>query len=489
MKVSSLTRILKTDKEYGGGMNVNSNTHIWQLSAMEIVRAIRQKEISCEETITSHLKRIKTVNEKINAITVILETSALKSAKNADKLIASGKTLPPLLGVPLTVKGNIDCAGSATTFGVNVLKDAQPQADAPHIKNLRNAGAIVIGRTNMPDLGLRLHTDNDLYGATLNPWDRSCTPGGSSGGDAAAVASKMTPLGLGNDYGGSLRQPANFCGVTTIRPSYGRVPDYMSLLPSEPAISMQLFMVQGPIARRVGDLLPALQSMSLFDPRDPHWIPAGFPEYDTHPVRVAMSIHIQDADLDPAVLDGIYKAADALTDAGYIVEEVEPPKLHDVWKLWIELTGSEIRMFTLPSVKPIISQGALKFLTNWVDLFPDGGHSGYMAGLAMRNKIAREWSIFQQDYPLVLGPVVATQPFKVDHDIKTLDGFQKIMAGYPLTMGANVLGLPAVALPVGIANALPQGVQIVGPRFQERLCLDAAQAIEDRLGVIWPLMV
>ncbi len=168
----------------------------------------------------------------------------------------------------MTVKENIDCTGSATSFAVNFLKEAYPQADAPHIKNLKKAGAIVIGRTNMPDLGLRLHTDNDLYGATLNPWDFSRTPGGSSGGDAAAVAAGMTPLGLGNDYGGSLRQPACFCGVAAIRPSFGRVPDYMSLLPEEAAISMQLFMVQGPITRHVSDLLPILQNMSKFDPHE-----------------------------------------------------------------------------------------------------------------------------------------------------------------------------------------------------------------------------
>jgi len=382
-------------------MTTTTKTQIWKLGALEIASAIKNKEISCEETMISHLEHIKTVNGKINAISVILQNSALEAARDADRLIASGKTPPPLLGVPFTVKKNIDCEGSATTFAVKILKNARPQADAPHIKNLKNAGAIILGRTNMPDLGMRLHTDNDLYGATLNPWDTSRTPGGSSGGDAAAVATGMTPLGIGNDYGGSLRQPACFCGVTTICPSIGRIPDYMSLLPAEPAVSMQLFMVQGPIARKVSDLLPVLQIMSQFDPRDPHWIPAPF--------------------------------------------------------LNIE---------------------------NWVDLHPDCGHTGYMAGFAMRKAIAREWSLFQQKYPLILGPVVGTQPFKIDTDINSKEEFKKILKGYPLSMAANVLGLPAVALPVGIANDLPQGVQLVGPRYYECLCLDAAQVIEDCIGKI-----
>lgn len=357
------------------------------------------------------------------------------------------------------------------------------------MKNLKAAGAIVIGRTNMPDLGMRLHTDNDLYGATLNPWETSLTPGGSSGGDAAAVATGMTPLGIGNDYGGSLRQPACFCGVSAIRPSLGRIPDYMSLLPEEPAISMQLFMVQGPITRRVRDLLPVLQAMSRFDPRDPWWTPAPFMGRElSGPVRVAKCTHFESLELEPAVIDGIDKAADALMAAGYIVEDAIPPRLNELWKLWFELTSSEIRKFTLPVVKPIISQGTLKFLTNWVDLYPDCGPSGYMTGLARRNAIAREWTLFQQKYPLILGPVVGTQPFEVDKDIATPEHFQKIMAGYPLTMGANTLGLPAVALPVGRANGLPQGVQLVATRYHEPLCIDAAGAIEDRLGIITPVM-
>ena len=205
-------------------MSTARKSAIWQLGVMELAGAIKKKEISCVEAIASHLDRIEAVNSKINAISVVLRDSALDAAREADKRLASGEPSPPLLGVPMTVKENIDCMGSATTFGVNALKQALPNADAPHVSNLIKAGAIVIGRTNMPDLGLRLHTDNDLHGATRNPWDTALTTGGSSGGDAAAVATGMTPLGLGNDYGGSLRQPAGFCGVAAIRPSMGRVP-------------------------------------------------------------------------------------------------------------------------------------------------------------------------------------------------------------------------------------------------------------------------
>lgn len=471
-------------------MTTISKTEIWQLSAIDMAHAIQKKEISCEETIVAHLNRIEAINPRINAISVINHKSALEAAQKADQLIATQKNVPPLLGVPITVKENIDCLGTATTFAVPALKELKPASDAPHIKLLKNAGAIVIGRTNMPDLGLRLHTDNDVHGTTFNPWDISRTPGGSSGGDAAAVATGMSALGMGNDYGGSLRQPACFCGVTAIRPSFGRIADHMSMLPSEPAITMQLFMVQGPIARHTADLLPVLKIMSRFSPRDPDWCPAPFMDWNgSGPVRVAKCIDIPGAELNASVIDGIHAAGEALADAGYSIEEAVPPGLDELWQLWIELTSSELRAFTLPHATPMISAGASQFLTNWTDLFEDCGHLGYMNGLAKRKAIFREWCRFFEKYPLILGPVVGTQPFKIDTDIASKQDFKRILSGYPLTMSANVLGLPAVAVPTGIANHLPQGVQLVAPRYHEPVCIDAAHAIEKRLGTITPALL
>ena len=465
-----------------------SKTKIWQFGANEIAEMIRRKEISCMESVTSHLERIEETNSKINAVSVVLHEAAIKSAREADKRHFKEDHAPPLMGVPMTVKENIDCKGSATTFGVRAMGGVKPSVDAPHIKNLKDAGAIVIGRTNTPDLGLRIHTDNDLRGPTLNPWNLSHTPGGSSGGDAAAVAAGMTPLGIGNDYGGSLRCPANFCGITTIRPSFGRVPDHMSLLPAEPAITLQLFMVQGPLTRRVGDLRTVLEIMSRYDPRDPRWLPVPFlASKSSQPVKVAMVLNPRGIDLEPAVEDGIRMAAEALTDAGYLVEETEPPNLDKIWQLWIELTGSEIRTFTMPAVKGIISKGAHAFLSHWVDTFPDCGYSGYMLGLAARNQIAREWTMFQDRYPLILGPVLHCQPFKVNEDIASKEHFLSILKGFRMNMSANLLGLPSVAVPVGISGDLPQGVQLIGPRFHEALCLEAAQSLEERFGIITPV--
>ena len=184
----------------------------WRMSSGDLARAIREKKLSSREVITPHLERIEAVNGELNAITDVLADQALAAADEADRALAGGSDVGKLHGVPMTVKENIDLAGSPTTQGVPALAQATPPIDAPRIAQLRQEGAITIGRTNLPDFGLRWHTDSALRGPTLNPWDRARTPGGSSGGDAVALATGMTPLGNGNDYGGSLRWPAQCCG-------------------------------------------------------------------------------------------------------------------------------------------------------------------------------------------------------------------------------------------------------------------------------------
>lgn len=184
---------------------------LWRWSARKLAEAIRGGVVSSREVVQAHLDRIDAVNGRVNAITVVLGEAVMAAADAADAATVRGAAVGPLHGVPVTVKENIDVAGSATTQGVVDLAHAIAEHDAPVVRHLKAAGAIVIGRTNMPDFGLRWHTDNDLHGPTLNPWDPKRTAGGSSGGEAAALATGMSPLGLGNDMGGSTRQPA-ICG-------------------------------------------------------------------------------------------------------------------------------------------------------------------------------------------------------------------------------------------------------------------------------------
>src|SRR5262245_56358162 len=198
------------------------NDNLWNLSASELARRVASGETSAVEIIENHLERIEAVNSKVNGIVNVLEDSALEAAKEVDRRRAAGKVLGDLAGVPFTIKENIDVAGSATTHGVAALRDAIASSDAPIVRRLRDAGATPLARTNLPDLSLRFHTRSQLYGATVNPWEPTRTPGGSSGGEGVAMATGMSPLGLGNDAGGSIRVPALFGGVAALKPSYGR---------------------------------------------------------------------------------------------------------------------------------------------------------------------------------------------------------------------------------------------------------------------------
>lgn len=235
-------------------MNAIAHGPLWQWSACSLAKAIRDKRVSSLDVIQAHLDRIEAVNHKVNAVTIVLEEDALRAARDADEKIASGEEVGPLHGVPITIKENIDLVGSATTHGIVGLKDSLPETDAPVVAHLKKAGAIPIGRTNLPDFGYRYHTDNDLRGATRNPWDPSRTPGGSSGGEAAAIASGMSPLGVGNDMGGSLRYPAQCCGIAAIKPSLGRISWITTtIFPDPPLFYEQVASVNGPMARHVKD--------------------------------------------------------------------------------------------------------------------------------------------------------------------------------------------------------------------------------------------
>jgi amidase len=244
---------------------------LWRRGAGDLAGAIRAKEASSREVVQAYLDRIAQVNPTLNAVTGVLEETALEAAAAADAALARGADVGPLHGVPFTVKVNVDAAGSATTAGMPVFVDALPAGDAPVVARLRAAGAIPIARTNMPDGGMRWHTASSLHGVTLNPWNPALTPGGSSGGEGAALATGMTPLGVGNDIGGSVRWPAQCCGVAALRPTLGRLAHHSSTIDIELPISYQMFLVQGPMARRARDLRLALSVMGGSDAPDPRF--------------------------------------------------------------------------------------------------------------------------------------------------------------------------------------------------------------------------
>lgn len=459
-------------------------TQLWAMGASELASAIRSRQVSATEVVRAHLDRIEKVNSKLNAVTVTLSEQALRAAAQADEAIAQGKTLGPLWGVPITVKENIDLLGSATTQGVIALKDNLPERDAAHVAKLKRAGVIPIGRTNLPDFGLRWHTHSQLHGATLNPWDSSLTPGGSSGGEAVALATGMTPLGLGNDYGGSLRWPSQCCGTAAIKPTTGRVP-FSS--PTGSLMTLQLFAVQGPMARHVKDLRLALANMSGSSPADPLWTPAPLEGPPVNkPVQVAVCLKPGGIQLHPDVEAGVRKAARALSQKGYIVEEKEPPHVDQTADLWVRLVTAELAL-SLPELRPIVSEDAARSLDLMLESRPLPSGEAYMRGWQERSVLAQSWSLFLHEYPIVLGPVCTNPPFKAGIDVIATEQMRKIAESMSLVVTVNLLGLPSAAVPVGLVNGLPQGVQLIGSRFREDLCLDAAEAIEESLGTLTPI--
>lgn len=453
---------------------------LWRKSAIELAGLIASKAVSSREVITSHIARIEQVNSSVNAITLVLAESALAAADKAD----TTKSSSPLHGVPFSIKENIDCVGSATTQGIPAMAGAIPTLDAPCVARMKAAGAIPLARTNMPEFGLRIATDNPLRGRSNNPFDLARTTGGSSGGEAAALATGMSPIGLGNDIGGSLRNPAYCCGITSLKPTTGRIPRASSLPPMDHAMGNRLMAVEGPMARTVADLKLAYRLLSGFDPRDTFSTPAAL-EGPPAPKRAAIVTSLPGAPLPAATVAAIEKAAEILRDQGWIVEEAVPPDLQGVNDIWGYVLATDVA-HTMPMITPIMSPGAVGLLEALVARFDPAKTSGPLM-FTERDRLAREWSGFFLDWPVVIGPIWADLPFHHDEDIHPATGLDTTLNRLRFITPGNLLGIPSVALPMGLADGLPRGVQIYAERWREDLCLATAGLIEDKVGRITPV--
>ena len=421
-------------------------------------------------------------------MTVLLADQALAAADRADAAVKRGEVLGALHGVPVTVKENIDQADQATANGVVAFKDLIAKVDSPPVANWKRAGAVIVGRTNTPAFSLRWHTDNELRGRTGNPWMRTRTPGGSSGGAAAAVAAGVAPLAHGNDLGGSIRYPAYCCGVAGIRPTLGRVPAYNATTTDERPIGTQLMSVQGPLARRVSDVRLGLGAMASRDPRDPWW--AGVPlegPPPARPIRVALTVDPSAQGVNRAVASAVRAAGLALAEAGYAVDEVEPPAVDAVAANWSSLVFNEVRHMTLAYMQKHGGDELNRCTELILGGVADLDVEGYMRALAERTRHIREWTVFMERYALVVGPVSTEPPFEVGFDVKDADTTARVLRAQRLLVAVNLLGFPAVAVPCGLTDGVPLGVQVIGGRYREDLCLDAAEVIEARHGLPTPI--
>jgi amidase len=459
---------------------------IWQWSAVETAAAIKGGRASVEAVVTAHVDRLHAANPALNAVVVDMTDLALKAARAADRAQAEGAELGPLHGVPVTIKINIDVEGQANSNGVVAFAGNIAPGDSAVAANLRGAGAIILGLTNTPEFSFRAFTDNPLHGLTLNPWDRAITCGGSSGGAAASVAAGIGAIAHGNDIGGSLRGPANWNGVATIKPTQGRVPAFNPSAAVERPPMAQLMSCQGPLAREVADVRLALEVMSRRDVRDPWWVPAPLlPAGSAGPVRVAIAKFPSDMTADPEIMAFVAEAARHLGQAGYEVSEVEVPDISVAWKLWADLLATEIATLLEAQMRSVASPDFLRALDGMIRMATILDAEAYMKAIAQRSRVLREWLAFLERYPLILAPVSVRRTPGVNADLASNDAVGEIL-GHDMrfTAALSVLGLPVAVVPVGLLDGHPVGVQLIASRYREDICLDAAAAIEARVGVL-----
>ncbi|AXH96901.1 amidase [Ornithinimicrobium avium] len=447
--------------------------------AVSVAGAVRAGTTSAAEVVDAHLRRAAGSNPRLNALTVVFGDRARRRADEVDRAVAQGRDPGPLAGVPVSVKENIDLTWSATTQGWRGAADAVPTRDATVVERVLAAGAVPVGRGNMSDFGMRWDTDNDLFGRTLNPFDETRTVFGSSGGDAVAVATGMSTLGLGNDFGGSVRLPASALGVCGLRPSLGRVP--RSAVAEDPvALTLQQFSVNGFLARSVRDLRTALAVTEGWDGRDPVSLdlpPVG--SFDG-PRRAAVVRDPLGWGVDEQVGAAVDRAAKTLRAAGWEVEESEPPLLEEAAVLWRRLAVTDVAWSLDPARLPVpLGRSAAQFLRDSTAVTrPYESAADLAQAWARHPVVAAAWRSFQHETPLVLGPVFTERVPPVDFDLGGQQAAEDAWRRLRLVVAANFLGLPAVSVPMGTdAGGMPLSVQLIGPLQGEAAVLAAATAL------------
>ena len=459
---------------------------LWRMSAAQAAAKFRAGDVSARELAQAALDRLAAVNPAVNAVVDFRPEEVLAQADAADAARSRNEPLGLLAGVPVTVKVNVDQAGYATTNGVTLQKDLIAQFNSPVVDNLRRAGAVILGRTNTPAFSFRWFTSNQLHGNTRNPHDSALTPGGSSGGAAAAVAAGICHLGHGTDIAGSIRYPAYACGVHGLRPTLGRVSAYNAALP-ERAIGPQLTAVSGPIARTIDDIELGLAAMSASDPRDPWWVPAPLQGPDA-PRVAALCIRPDGLATVPEVEAALRDAADRLRARGWRVDEVEnlPPmkEAADLQvRLWLGDGYAGMEAAALKENDP----GALAALAGHKALAERLDLAAISLALVRRATLLRIWQLFLVDYPVVLLPVSAELPFADGLDLKDHDSYTRVWTAQMTQIGLPLLGLPALTVSTGFHGKTPVGVQLVASRFREDLCLAAGRDIESGGGIVTPV--
>jgi amidase len=453
-------------------------TELWRLGAADIATRVANREISATEVTEHSLQRLQAVNPAINAVVQQMPEAAFAAARAVDDSIADGRSPGKLAGVPVTIKVNIDQQGFANTNGIRIQQDHFAEQDSPVVTNLVRAGAIIVGRTNTPAFSMRWFTRNSLHGHTLNPRNTELTPGGSSGGAAAAVAAGICAIGHGTDIAGSIRYPAYACGLHGIRPSLGRVPAVNLSLPDR-HIGAQLTAVSGPIARSIEDLKLALEAMSVASELDPWWVPAPL-EQTPAPKRVALCISPDGLEVTAEVETALREAATQLADAGWEVTEVDTPPMREAMRLQLLLWMSEYHYNGGTTVKQEDDPDANFVYAQLRENCPTPTLESLMEALQQRVTLARQWQLFLTRYPILLCPVSAEPPFPDMLDVESPASFRRVLEAQMTQIALPLMGIPGISVATGSNASAPMGVQLVAARFREDTLFAAATDIESR---------
>ena len=457
------------------------------LSARAMAEGIRSREISAVELVEAHLLKIENLNPRLNAYVQVDAARARRQAVQAESAVLSGEALGPLHGVPVSIKSSIEVAGLRCEAGTRLRAGFVAKQNAPLVTRLKDAGAIVLGTTNTPELLMAWETDNLLYGRTNSPWDLDRTPGGSSGGEAAAIAVGMSAGGVGSDGGGSIRVPAHFSGICGLKPTPGRVPATGHYPIS--AGPFALIGAVGPMARTVGDLKLLFEVMQGPDDGDTCAapVPVRWPADDE--VKTLKVGYFEDdgrTPVTPETRAAVRTAVESLQQNGLQVEAFRPDGLEEARLLWRKFFVTAGAMLIGPmfsgcerDISPILKQ----FL-DWAAMDPIHTGETLLDAWVRRDALRAEFLKQMREYPILLCPAAAIPAFRHGERSWKVEGKNvEYLDAWSYTEWFNLLGNPAAVVPVGQSpEGLPIGVQIVGRPWEEEKVLAVAAVIERERG-------
>jgi Asp-tRNA(Asn)/Glu-tRNA(Gln) amidotransferase A subunit family amidase len=466
-------------------------------SAREIAARIRRKEISPVEVARIHLERIERLNPVLNAFVDYKAEVVLGQAREAEKAILRGDEIGPLHGVPVSIKSSIDVAGHRSEAGTRLRAGHIAGGDAPLVRRLRRAGAVILGVTNAPELLMAWETDNLLYGRTNNPWDVNRTAGGSSGGEAAAISAGLSAGGVGSDGGGSIREPAHFCGICGLKPTPGRIPTTGHY--PKAGGPFALIGVVGPMARTVEDMRTLFEVMAGWEAGDfyeddssygdPCAAPFGIRRIDETAARATGVGFFADDGRTPVTeetREAVNQAAALLSSGGLRVEPFRPEGLEEARQLWWEFFGRAGSMILEPMLRGHEKELSpiLREFLSWTHSVP--AHSGetLLSAWLGRDEIREKILLQMREYPVLICPTAAIPAFRHGEREWLVKGkIVKYLDAWSYCEWFNLLGFPAAVIPMGYSSlGLPIGVQIVGRPWEDETVLAVAALLEEKRG-------